>query len=224
MIRSVLFDFNGVILDDESVHRDLFVEVLAPHGVPLSHEDYDSLYLGMDDRGCLSAAWQSRWGAPIPETTLRELVFQKARLYEKRMEEGLPLYDGARELIRDLARRVPLGIVSGALKNEILHALDRHGLREHFAFVISAEDTRQGKPDPEGYRMAYRTLALRGLATGPASEIVVIEDSVQGIEAARGAGMKTVGVGHTYPLPKLREADRVVPHIRLLTPEMVLSL
>ncbi len=224
MIRSVLFDFNGVILDDESVHRDLFAEVLAPHGVPLSLEDYDSLYLGMDDRGCLSAVWESQRGTPIPETTLLELVAAKARLYEKRMEEGLPLYEGAQALIRDLARRVPLGIVSGALRPEILHALDSHGLREHFAFVISAEDTRHGKPDPEGYRMAHRTLALRGLATGPPSEIAVIEDSVQGIEAARGAGMKTVGVGHTYALPKLREADRVVPHIRLLTPEMVLSL
>ncbi len=59
MIRSVLFDFNGVILDDETVHRDLFAQVLAPHGVPLSPEDYDALYLGMDDRGCLSAAWQA---------------------------------------------------------------------------------------------------------------------------------------------------------------------
>lgn len=224
MIRSVLFDFNGVILDDETVHRDLFAQVLAPHGVPLSPEDYDALYLGMDDRGCLSAAWQAAKESPIPDSTLRELIDAKSRLYEIRMAEGLPLYEGVHTLIRELAKRVPLGIVSGALRPEILHALDRNGLKNLFAFVVSAEDTHHGKPDPEGYLKAYHLLLDRGLHAGGPEEIAVIEDSVQGIEAARKAGMKTVGVGHTYPMSQLLEADRTVHHIRLLTAETVLSL
>ncbi len=224
MIRSVLFDFNGVILDDETVHRDLFAQVLAPHGVPLSSEDYDALYLGMDDRGCLSTAWEAAKKTPVPESTLRDLIEAKSRLYEIRMGEGLPLYEGVQSLIRELAGRVPLGIVSGALRPEILHALEKNGLKNLFAFVVSAEDTHHGKPDPEGYLKAYRLLLDRGLHTGGPHEIAVIEDSVQGIAAAREAGMKTVGVGHTYPLSQLLDADRTVPHIRLLTAESVLSL
>ncbi len=224
MIRSVLFDFNGVILDDETVHRDLFTQVLAPHGVPLTPEDYETLYLGMDDRGCLSTAWEAAKKRAIPESTLRELIEAKSRLYEKRMTEGLPLYEGASSLIRELARRVPLGIVSGALRPEILHALDKNGLGDLFAFVVSAEDTIHGKPHPEGYQKAYRLLIDHGLHTGGPHEVAVIEDSVQGIAAAREAGMKTVGVGHTYPLSQLRDADRTVAHIRLLTADSILSL
>lgn len=224
MIRSVLFDFNGIILDDETVHRDLFAEVLAPHNIALSEDAYTSLYLGMDDRGCLSAAWQAAKGSPIPPRTLETLIVAKSRLYDKRMEEGLPLYEGAAALIRGLSQKVPLGIVSGALKNEILHALTQYDLLSAFAFVVSAEDTPTGKPDPSGYNLAFRTLTNRDLHRGSPAEIAVIEDSVQGIEAAKAAGMKVVGVAHTYPPTHLALADRVVSHIRLLSPEDVLSL
>lgn len=223
MIRSVLFDFNGVILDDETVHRDLFRAVLFPHGVSLTDGDYEDLYLGMDDRGCLSAAWERSKGTPIPEELLNRLIGEKARVYEGRMKKGLPLYEGAVELVTALAARVPLGIVSGALRPEIVHALDSNGLRSFFSFIISAEDTPKGKPDPSGYRMAFELLRRKGL-TGRPGEIAVIEDSIQGIEAAKGAGMKTVGVGHTYSLPSLSQADRTVSHLRLLRPEEVLSL
>jgi len=224
MISSVIFDFNGVIIDDETVHRDLFVEVLAPWGIPLSNEDYEHLYLGMDDRGCLSAAWMAARKTPIPEETLRELIEIKSGLYGARMEEGLPLYEGAAALIRELARTVPLSIVSGALRPEIESALSRNGLSSYFAFIISAEDTPRGKPDPSGYRLAHEELVRRGLHKGGPEEIAVVEDSLQGIEAAKGAGMKTVGVGHTYPLSSLSQADRTVPHIRTLSAGIVLSL
>lgn len=224
MIHSVLFDFNGVILDDETVHRDLFAQVLAPYGIPLTDRDYETLYLGMDDRGCLSAAWEAFRGVSIPEQTLRELIDQKAHLYEERMARGLPLYEGAAELVRELSSRLPLAIVSGALRPEILHALDTNGLLSAFAFIVSAEDTPRGKPDPSGYLMALDRLRKEGLHTGGPEEIAVIEDSVQGIEAAKAAGMKAVGVGHTYPLSCLGQADTLVSHIRDLTPRTILSL
>jgi HAD superfamily hydrolase (TIGR01509 family) len=224
MIHSVLFDFNGVILDDETVHRDLFAQVLEPYGIPLTNQDYGTLYLGMDDRGCLSTAWEASRGSSIPDRTLKELIGEKARLYEERMDQGLPLYEGAADLIRALASRLPLAIVSGALRPEILHALEKNGLLPFFSFVVSAEDTPRGKPDPSGYLLARERLREMGLHRGGPEEIAVIEDSVQGVEAAKAAGMKAVGVGHTYALSDLGLADRVVPHIRLLTPQTILSL
>ena len=224
MISSVIFDFNGVIIDDETIHRDLFIQVLAPLGVPLSNEDYEHLYLGMDDRGCLSAAWVAAKDSEIPEKTLKELIEAKSALYEKKMDEGLPLYDGAAELIRALAGKVPLAIVSGALRPEIENALARNSLAPHFAFIISAEDTPRGKPDPSGYLLARQELLRRGLHRGGPEHIAVIEDSVQGIEAAKGAGLKAIGIGHTYPLADLAQADLVVGHIRNLSPDTVLSL
>ena len=224
MISSVIFDFNGVIIDDETVHRDLFVEVLSPWGIPLSNEDYERLYLGMDDRGCLSSVWMAARKTPIPEEILRTLIETKSDLYATRMEQGLPLYEGAAALIEELARSVPLSIVSGALRQEIESALSKNGLSSHFAFIISAEDTPRGKPDPSGYRLAHEELVKRGLHKGGPEGIAVVEDSVQGIDAAKDAGMKAIGVGHTYPLSSLSRADRTVTHIRNLSAGIVLSL
>ncbi len=224
MISAVIFDFNGVIIDDETVHRDLFIQVLSPWNVPLSVEDYARLYLGMDDRGCLSAAWQAARGGNIPGTILAELIEAKSSLYEKKMEEGLPLYEGVAPLICELSRKVPLAIVSGALRPEIEHALEKNALASHFSFIVSAEDTPRGKPDPSGYLMARTELLRRGLHRGEPGTIAVIEDSVQGIEAAKGAGLKAIGVGHTYPLSDLTLADLTVEHIRTLSPTAVLSL
>lgn len=224
MIHAVLFDFNGVILDDETVHRDLFREILAPLSIPLTDSDYETRYLGLDDRGCIGAAWEAARGTPVPEQTLKSLVSQKSALYEQRMNQGLPLYPGAAELIRGLWEKVPLAIVSGALRPEILHALERHRLISFFSFIVSAEDTPRGKPDPAGYRMAWTRFLSSALPAAGPEEIAVIEDSVQGIDAAREAGMKTIAVGHTYPLSALEKADRKVSHIGLLTPDLVLSL
>ncbi|MGC8529844.1 MAG: HAD family hydrolase [Leptospirillia bacterium] len=224
MISSVIFDFNGVIIDDETVHRDLFIQVLSRWNVPLSFEEYERLYLGMDDRGCLSAAWRAARGSDIPDSILAELIDEKSALYEKKMDEGLPLYEGVAPLIRELARQVPLCIVSGALRPEIEHALEKNSLASHFAFIVSAEDTPRGKPDPSGYLMARAELLRRGLHQGEPETIAVIEDSIQGIEAAKGAGLKAIGVGHTYPLSDLAMADLTVAHIRTLSPSTILSL
>lgn len=91
----------------------------------------------------------------------------------------------------------PVGIVSGALRDEIELGLDVLGVRDLVAFVISAEDTKEGKPDPEGYRLGLARLG---------TEAVVIEDSVAGVQAAKAAGLRCVAVGHSYPEAELRAA------------------
>lgn len=207
-IRAVLFDFNGVVIDDERVHMELFREVLASEGIPLSEDEYWRNYLGMDDRGCFAGAWRAAKGREVPDDRLDRFVAVKAAEYQKRLAAGLPLYPGVPDLVRSLRGRYPLGIVSGALRSEIEGALDRSGLLLDFPLIVSAEDTEKGKPDPEGYVKAFERLKAQGF-TGEPRHVLVIEDSFQGVEAARKAGMKTFAVSHTYPANILKEADRV---------------
>jgi beta-phosphoglucomutase len=212
-IRAVLFDFNGVIIDDERVHLELFQEVLGRHGVRLDESLYWKEFLGMDDRGAFAGAWAHYRGESPGEEFLGSLIREKSSLYRSRLEKGLPLYEGAVFLIRTLAKELPLGIVSGALREEILRTLSIAGLDGLFGFVVSAEDTLRGKPDPEGYIIGFDRLRKNGFDGSPAN-VLVIEDSVQGIDAALHAGMKAFAVGHTYPPEALEAADRVFGHIR----------
>ncbi|MDB5350914.1 MAG: haloacid dehalogenase superfamily protein subfamily variant 3 with third motif having or [Planctomycetota bacterium] len=222
MIRAVIFDFNGVLVDDESVHFDLFREVLAEEGVELTEAQYHEHYLGFDDRRCFEEVLTDRGRSPTP-THLEDLIARKAARYIPRAEQGLRYFPGADEAIRSLADRWPLAINSGALRPEIEYSLSRMGVRDRVMAIVSAEDATNGKPDPEGYLLALD--ALRSLVGDDleAGHCLVFEDSLAGIQSAKGAGMWAVGVSNTYTDPLLRSAgaDAVLPGLERLTPSWV---
>ncbi|MHB1757296.1 MAG: HAD family hydrolase [Leptospirillum sp.] len=225
MVRAVLFDFNGVIIDDERVHLDLFVEVLSSYGVVVDRDLYWKEFLGMDDRGALSGLWFRHFGSLPEDHMLSELIEKKARIYMERLSLGLPLYNGVLSLVTDLSHIYPMGIVSGALRPEIEGTLAQNGLTECFQFIVSAEDTEKGKPDPEGYVKGFSRLALMDCLEGLThDEVLVIEDSVQGIEAAKRAGLKAFAVCHTYSPESFSHADRVYPDVGKIQLQDVLSL
>jgi beta-phosphoglucomutase-like phosphatase (HAD superfamily) len=120
--------------------------------------------------------------------------------------------------VRALAARVPVAIASGARRGEIETILSAIGLRDAFAAVVGFEDAAHGKPDPAPYLEAARQLEARAPSLSPA-ECAAVEDSVPGILSARGAGMKVVGVAHSYPAARLGPAHRVVPSLVGLGPD-----
>ncbi len=206
MIRAVIFDFNGVLVDDEMVHFSLFRDVLGEEGVVIDERRYHDDYLGYDDRGCFEHALADAGRAAGP-ARLDELVARKAARYFGAAEVGLTYFPGAAEVIRALADRWPLAIYSGALRPEIDWALRRLGVLDRFAAIISAEQTTRCKPDPQGYVMAREALRSRPrLADLAAGECLVIEDSLAGTAAAKGAGMVAVGVAQTYTRAELEGA------------------
>jgi HAD superfamily hydrolase (TIGR01509 family) len=229
-IGAVIFDFNGVLVDDESVHFALFREVLAQEGVTITERDYHERYLGYDDRGCFDAALQDA-GQRADRARLDDLIARKARRYVEVAEQGLRFFPAAAETLESIAARWPVAINSGALRGEIEYALRRMGCLDRVAAIVSAEDTDKCKPDPEGYRLAFEALRGRARAdrAGAAAEglcpsaCLVIEDSLAGIISAKGAGMCAVGVSTTYPAEQLREAgaDDVVAALAAVTPEWI---
>lgn len=213
MLRAVLFDFNGILVDDEPVHLEMFQRVLAEEGITLTAEDYYRDYLGFDDRGCFAAVLQAAGeAATVPR--LMRLIARKSSYYQDYIRRnGYPFFPGAVELVREVAdsgRRI--GVVSGALREEVEGALRQAGLLERVPIIVTAEDVTESKPDPESYRRAL--VALNSEPPLPERlihphEVVAIEDSPAGLSAAADAGLLTLGVAQTYSADKLTQADAV---------------
>ena len=217
MIRAIVFDFDGVIADSEPLHLRALQEVLAPLGTTVERDEYYQRYLGYDDVGAFRAISADR-GLGLDDGGIRKLIVAKSVIYRSLLEGDGVLYPGAAACVERLANDYPLGIASGALRHEIEAILRGGGLSPYFRFIVASGETSAGKPAPEPY---LRAADLHGL---PPAECVAIEDSLWGIESARGAGMKCVGITHTYPASKLPGADAIVERLDQFTPELIRRL
>lgn len=203
-----MFDFDGVIANSEPLHYRAFRDVLDKSGIAFPEKDYYDRYLGYDDVGVFRAVATDR-GLSWTTDRIAGLVSSKADEMERLEQNGSILFPGADAAIRRAAARMPLAIASGALGAEIRRVLDREGLMSCFTAIVAAEDTPISKPAPDPYLRAVRLLAeALGRPLRP-SECVAIEDSPWGLQSARAAGLRTIGVAHTYD-PAALDADAVI--------------
>lgn len=217
-----LFDYNGVLVDDEEVHWVAFREILSPMGIEMSQADYWNKYLGFDDYGAFRAVLEDH-GRPGPEPEIRKLIEAKKPAYLRLAKERLKGFPGAGELLRALsASGAVIGIVSGALRDEITLGLEVLDAASAVSFIVSAEDTRESKPSPECYLLGIDKLTPL-VGREQAERALVIEDSLSGIEAGRAAGLACLSVAHSYDETQLREAGsvKVFPKIGDVTLEQL---
>lgn len=221
MLKAVIFDFNGVIVDDEPLHLELFRRVLGEEGITLTDEDYHAKYLGYDDRGCFTAALTDAGRAELAADAafIAELIKRKADYYYEAIEDRFLLFPGAVELVKKLAAKYPMAIASGALGGEIEVVLRRGGIRDCFKEIVASENVAVCKPDPEGYNKALAALNVLGNSQVQPSECLVIEDSVAGVEAAKRAGMWCLAVTNSYKAEDLAKADWIVSTLVDCDPE-----
>ncbi len=228
MLRAILFDFNGVLVDDEPIHFELLQRVLAEEGHQLDEAFFFSRLVGVPDREALALFLRERGDVPSADRISR-LVARKAAYYQQKMwRDGFPIVPGATELIEALAAAgYAMGVVSGALRDEIEAALEQMGVGSRFKTIVAAEDVEKGKPDPEGYRRGLRELSslppLPSRLLHP-HEVLAIEDSPAGLAAAGAAGLATLGLAHGYSRGRLEAADRVVPTLVGLGPAELAAL
>jgi len=191
-IEAVLFDFNGVVIDDEPVHCDAFREVLTPRGIEFTDAEYYGPLLGIPDREFLKRLLVLR-GASLPADQFEEILATKSGLYNQWVTQRDVDNPGLRDFVRELAAHVPLGVVSGALRPEIEFHLDRLGLGDLFRVLVAAGEYEATKPDPAPYQVGLRKLsAAVGRELDPA-RVIAVEDSTHGVTSARAAGMGVVG-------------------------------
>lgn len=151
------------------------------------------------------------------EDRVGALVARKAERMQAMLHSGSVLFPGALEFIREAAAAVPIAIASGALRHEIDEIIDAAEVGGLFAAIVAAGDTPESKPSPAPYRLAFERLREQtGLDLDPRRS-VAIEDSRWGLESARGAGLRLVGVTTSYPAGELSGAELVVEGLRALT-------
>ena len=213
-LRAIIFDFNGVLADDETPHFLAFQQALAEENLALTKETYYGAYLGMDERNCAVAILESAGGGRDP-ARVRRIMESKAALFQAyTATHKPPLFEGVVEFVKQAGAHYRLAIASGGRREQIEFALRETPIEKDFTVIVSAEDTRLGKPDPAIYRLALTRLNAAAPRPRPPirpPECLVIEDSRAGIRAALAAGMRVVALATTYPADQLAEAHAVLP-------------
>jgi len=210
-------------VDDEPLHLDLIRRILEEEGIPFPAEEYGTHYLGLSDRACFTAILQAA-GHRSDLGAVMRLTTRKASYYQEAIRRGgYPFFPGAVELVRACREAdLMLGVVSGALHEEVEGALRQAQIRDAMKVVVTAEDVGTSKPDPEGYLLGLERLnsqpPLPDRLVHP-HEALAIEDAPPGLAAAQAAGLSTLAVAHTYKAAALDEADRVCDSIADITPE-----
>ena len=211
MLRAIVFDFDGVLANSEPLHFRSFRDVLATQDIVLTETDYYARYLGYDDAGAFAAIGKDHrreWS----REEIGDFVWQKAEMMTELERHASVLFPGAAEIVRQTAAAIPIAIASGALGHEIRRVLDREALTVCFSAIVAAEDTPRSKPAPDPYERAVALLRGTSLGDLKAHECVAVEDSVWGLQSAREAGLRTVGVAQSYRADEL-QADVVITSI-----------
>jgi beta-phosphoglucomutase len=220
-LQAIIFDFDGVVADSEPLHMRAFQEALADHGQVLTRNEYFSRYLGFDDVGAFEAVSRDR-SLSLTNKQVAELVTLKGNKLQQMLHAGSVLFPGAAEFIKAAAGAVPIAVASGALRHEIDEILHGAGLSSLFSTIVAAGDTPQSKPSPAPYQLAFRRLSAAAAVALEPHRCVAIEDSRWGLESARGAGLRCVGVTNSYPADELRgSAELVVDGLKALTLDML---
>lgn len=213
MLKAILWDNDGVLVDTEGLYFQACREILETLGVRLSEARFIEFFLKSSDG-------LRRIGAEhgIDEQTLDAARLRRNDRFTELVHVGVPVIDGARQVLRQLHGTVRMGIVTSSRREhfEIIHATT--GLLDFFDFTLVREDYRHSKPDPEPYITAMRQNGLS------AAECVVIEDSDRGLRAALAAGLRCIvipygltrGLDFTGALRQLTDIRQVPPLIHEL--------
>ncbi|MBS9388643.1 MAG: HAD family phosphatase [Dolichospermum sp. WA123] len=216
-LKAVLFNFNGVIIKDGSIHIQLIDEILIQENLQPQRVKEREDFLGIGSRAYLQNLLKNR-GRVVTEAYMAQLLTRKAQAYVLELEklEKLPLYSGIEDVIFQIrSRHLKMALVSDALSLEIEMVLTSAKLAEYFPVIVSGDDISSDKPNPEGYLLAVERLnqTYPELNLEP-DECLVIENTRTGIQAAKRAQMQVVGVANTYPFQMLhRQANWTIDYL-----------
>jgi HAD superfamily hydrolase (TIGR01509 family) len=200
MIKAIIFDMNGVIIDDEHIHEKAFQETVKDFGIHLTHKDYLSCCAGKTDRqGYLDIERETKVKLPIDK-----LLNKKSQMYIRLFPENKIAYKGVIKLIKDLSKQYIVALTSSSSRAEVDLIIDEFDIKNNFKTTISGDDMQNGKPNPEPYIKTVEILQVKP------TECVVIEDSYNGIKSAKDAGCYCVAITTTHKREYLNGADIIV--------------
>lgn len=192
--KALIFDLDGVLVDSEPLHRKTWLECLTEQGVQLEPGE-ESWLQGRTGEQVLD------WLRAKSSTLDSDLLLQRKRaLYRDQMKDGLTAIPGVDGFLRKQKNVLPLGLVTSSKLKVVGQVMLQFNWRNIFDALIGAEHVTNPKPHPEPYQQAAQRFKL------PPAEILVFEDSLVGIQAARAAGMDVCAVASTLTPDALRSA------------------
>ena len=201
---AVIFDMDGVLVNSNPFHVEKWAEFLREQGVPFHEADLPLQILGHGNHDCFRAFF----GSDLPKKEMIEMEEMLEEQFRKTFGPHAKLVPGLMPLIEELRKAgVPLGVASSAVRENVEFVLETLQLESVFRGVTTGSDFPRSKPDPGIYLLAARRLGV------DPSACLAFEDSFVGIEAAKRAGMKCIGLASTFPARDLRaktDADHVI--------------
>ena len=200
--RAVVFDMDGVLVDSGAHHRDAWLAMCRDCGLTPPPEFW-RLTIGRPAEDAVALLV-----AGVDDAEARRLADLKREHYTRLARRGLIGVTGAGDFVQALARaRVPCAVATSASRRDLERVLDALGLRERIDVSVTADDVRHGKPHPEVYLKAADALGVEAAAC------VVFEDAIVGVQAARAAGMRVIGVTTAHTAEELigAGAEHAVP-------------
>jgi HAD superfamily hydrolase (TIGR01509 family) len=197
-VEALVFDFNGTLSHDEPLLLSIYQRLFAKHGRPLPAEDYFGRLAGNTEEAIIGT-WLG-----VDGPLLATLVKERIATYAAEAADGSTVTEPVREAVRTAAARVPVAIVSGAFRAEIVPVVEAAGIAGELTTIVTADDVTHGKPHPEGYLLAVERLGVDPART------VAFEDTEAGIASAKDAGLRCIAVRGTLPDERLGRADELV--------------
>ena len=217
MIQTVIFDMDGVIVDTEPVHRYAYYKQFEELNIEVTEVMYTS-FTGFSTRN----TFQTLKEQFQLEHEVEDLIQRKRSIFNDAFDtkEDLELLEGVRALIEDLYQNgIQLIVASSASKVTIDRVFTRFGLHNFFTHIVSGEDFPKSKPHPAIFEHAA------SLSVAPKENCIVIEDSTNGVKAAKAAGIFCVGYNSEHSKDQdLAEADVVINHFNELDATSVKAL
>ena len=207
-MQAVVFDFNGTLSDDEPVLARVYAELFGELGRPMTADEYYEQLAGHTDEEMFI-----RWLGASSD----ELIRERVRRYNELVSDGSTVHEDVREAVRWAAARMPVAVVSAALRDEIEPVLAAAGLRDLFALVLSQDDVTRGKPDSQPYLLAAERLGVLP------SQLLVFEDTDVGVASAKAAGAHVVGLTRTLGPQRMSAADGLTDRIDVSVLERLLG-
>lgn len=201
MLKAVIFDLNGVVIDDEKIHQKAWRQFCEKNGLNLTKDDYKQKVFGKTAKDTLKHLYNNQ----LTEEELNQLASERIDIAIELIKNKLKLPNGLRELLLLLNKnKISLAIATSSRKKYVDFVINETKIRKYFKLILTAQDVIIGKPHPEIYLKTAEKLEVYP------NDCVVFEDSISGIMAAKKAGMKVIAITTTHAKTELGEADRVI--------------